>query len=1716
MPLVDPDTGDISSAAFALDTHAATAGDPSIFDSAVNVVTKGIPLAALAVANSFINTGIDVGNWVTSSDNKNVTVQDEVGDGDLNDYYQQHQQGIEDAALIAGSLIPGLGTIKGASVAVKAAYLAKTGLGTEALAGATGFLAPIKAGIIKAAQTEIDGAGGLFADLIAEKTALFATGAADQALQGAVYSAATAATMHGSPLLQNEDFSDVADDIGMGALTGGLIGGVLEGIGTRAFFNKQIVNADQSTKAFELQTRLGLGNYTAGDRAASLIDSLDAIPKDTDSILGNAKRNMTTDAGTLAVKKILSTMVPDGDEDVTNSLFDSIVSAKQSGDLDKEGLFERLGRLDKVSRYTGDDTGTVPTGDTFFLNKYAPEDTPSNWMSIVSNTPDPASQLSLKYALAPGAQEVSIARFADTFTGPGDTGTIPLYTKAADAWENGHDIFIDKNLQVHVNPDAPNLEGRVPREGESRLLTQAEEAAVGPTRETGSLPEGSKPLYGAPLILNTITNDLTTTAVPVVGDFGKPEIIGNSLRFGDQLSNQAAPLDLATASAQDVNARYVYSDLRGVKAGDTIAADDIPAAETLYKQATAPGVDSAAYFAGLDKRGITLADEWGNPQSATDLLGSIQDAKNDLISKLSTPTSSMSTEEIALRANTSESYITSGLKGDATDFMRDTSAYQKPNHIKLEYNVGALSQDDGMILRGSLDTQYRIQLAKQAAQDAVATEFGDGWEQYIVDAKASDADILGVNSQGFISSANADYGTIGQELQRVGKMATNLAVQRNQAWANKMYASVAELRESPEDATQLGLFRHVRLSTHAEYTFLPPELAATYKVSPDTAVLRDSLVRKKGVVTDWKQDYVPEGFIHGKDFGSGDKGFYSYYPLSKTVADFERAQQGVNATRLMSRDSFRMAQGLKPKFQDKLDVLYTPAVDTQNQPFFAYVKNRTGTGLADDGVAVVTARDAQELRQKIAALTDEFSVYTKDQIKDYHQIEGDYEYNRNFAQSSVNTALAKKGILNNLIPDTRADTLVKYYTDWNAKQELSVIRDHIELGNAQLFAELRAMGERFQQAGTSETGFVSNFTRKTVDNPYDSYIKTALGISPKDSKYPLWAWANEKIEATFSTAFQTAKDAFISAKKGLISYDEASQMAQKFGLGNVYENAVGNLQASSAYYGIANKLPEQKYLGQFVRKANSIMGATVIRLDMWQQLIHAVTDPMLMATEAQSVLTHLETAGSSNLGNLLTTELPDGTGRRIPALSKVIFNAVGNYFNPEVKNTWLPIYQKLGIIRDAKILDQHQEMINNLTLPSRNATVVSVEAKLKSASDFAAKWITQSDNTNSLMHFMSADIGRQIFEAAGYQGKQLTDNIGTFQNRVFGNYVASQRPVAFQGPVGQAVGLFQTYYLNLMQQVFRYIENGEGKSLAILGGLQTSLFGMQSLPGFQAINNHLIGNAAGNPNHNDLYSGINNLLDKKLGDFITYGAVSNFTSAGLYSRGDVNPRSITLLPINPLDFPAVRGAIKFLGTMYDTTSKIAQGGNIPASLMLGLEHNGLSRPLAGLGQLMQGFSTTTQGQLVSSNAGWSDLFSAANFSRILGSRPLDEAIAMDQQYRNTLYTAKDTSRIASLGSAVRTTLYDGQHPSSDQLEDFATEYAKAGGNIAKFSGKMMDWTHQSNASVANQVFSKMKTNGTIKNMQQIMGGVPLQDFLNTPSIQGSSIDTSGQEQNTTQ
>lgn len=1754
----------VSNMTYGLDTHAAEAGDPSIWTSASNVITKGLPLTGLQIVNSFANTGIELGNFLTGNQVQKWSIASEAPDVEqltgqtgLNQYYEDHKQGIDMAALAAGSLIPGLAGVKlfKAGAAALEAYtgLAEGGEATSVLARATGLLPSVQMrSIAAAAEQQVLNPQSIFNTLSAEKWKSIALGVGDQALQGLFYETATAATMKANPLMDDASLKDIVENIGYGALAGGAIGGAFEGAVIASKFRKMAHDMDYSTKSQQAFDQLGIGNYSVGDRVNTMLNSVVSRPKPL-SPAGVKYAEISEDRAFNKIKEALQEL-PGADPEVMNSLTDVTRNAWKQGQLTPAQMHERFNNIAAAQRITDDVIPKINDG-TFYINKRKNQQGANSLKFTDLMTPNSmvpsGADFNLRYQMKPGAIETApqVAAWNDTFF---DVNGIPQvrYKNAEAAWDAGMDMFHNAKGDIIVNPEAPNIE-QIAKINESRALSSTEEYFLNTQAKLPPVKPGQKPrapiasgdtggrftygpskvsdgvdtVAGKPgaTILNVQSGAMTDQAIATVGDHGSLEVTRTGLNYGDGLhSPQSINSEIgADTKAIDASARYAWFTKRGLKAGDDISSTDIPAMEALLNKLSNSNTGGSFQDAAVNLynkgKGIKLDGE-ELPTDKADLLDMIKSAKDE---QLTNDVKNMPVDEAALRANVSKDYIKNDFQGSDTDLIQPAKNNTDIQHVRLWYDIGSLNTKDGNLLRGMIDTGYRTQIVNDAARSAAAAHFGPNAEQFFIQGDTANAGLGNAPGSKFLQFSSSDYATYPQKFERVGRQLSGFNQDHIQGINDAIGPAANRLRSNLEAGFQANLFDAVRQRAAGQhFTFLPPELEAKYIIKDgseptgNVAVLKNSLFKGTDGALDWNPQYIPNGWVDAAKIASGEvptaqSGLRNYYSLHPYVAEFEKAAQGVNDTTLVGRNNFNAASGLQRTYDT--GSLHVPPVDTKRYPYFAYLKAREGTGMADDSVHVVTARSAGELQEKIDAFAGNYSVYTKTgdtSTEMLHKLQGDYQYNRNFADNRVSADAANKGILNNIIPETDIENTIQRRYDYLVRNRVQLNRDMVELANGQTFAELKGMGDLIGGINKSKMGYVPPSLTRQTKNPYQDFINTALNISPKE-QYTTWQYANEKLESLFSTAFDALSAGFKSAKAGVIPYEKAADLAEQFGLGKIYENA---FEPMKAYYKLGDSPENSKALSKFVGGANAVLGTGIIRLDAYQSLIHAISTPMLAAVEAVSakaqIVKGLITSALPDVANAgKATVGPDGNPIMMPSTIKLLFNSVKNFWDDDVKSTYGDMYDRLGA--DKNVIGIHRQMMDQLALPQGSFGPTQLKAKLDKAVELGSK-LSLSNWTNTFNHFMSCDVGRQIFEAAGFTGQALEDNVMTFVNRVQGNYIAGQRPVAFQGPLGQAVGLFQTFGVNMLQNLTRYVANGEGKTLGLLGGLQTSLFGLQGMPGFNFINQHLVGTAAGNGSNNDLYSGITSLLGGgkgTLGDYLLYGVTSNILDANLYNRGDISPRNITILPINPLDFPIIKGGINILGNIINTAGKISSGGDIPASLLLGLEHNGLNRPLAGLAQLAQGFATNNDGSVIGTTQGVngnSELVSFANFSRLMGARPLDESVALGAQYRYNYYTTKSEAKIQDLGSSLKTKLYGNGELTDGDIENFAAKYAAYGGDVGKFNSWVARQTSKANGATANKVFGTLSTSGRAQNMMIQMGGRQLPDYLNTGSTQSGS------------
>jgi len=1703
MGLYDTETGDISDLVHATNVPSTLGGQGAV-DSAIDVVTKFVPLSIGAAINGVINTPIQLANMF-GADIEPLKMSNELqslGLDSYDSYYKEHTQGVEAAGFIAGSLVPGLYGVK-AMKAIQGGFLGETA------ARATNLLMPATDKIVKGAEaTILSGDQALFPGLAADKFKAISLGFRDQAVQSLAFETAAAAAMQGSPLMKDQSWGDMLSDMAIGIGFGTVVGGGLEAYAIRSKFQQAYLAADKATKDYETVRTIFKDDGStledvplAGAKMAAMFDHMWSLPKEELSTLAGRKLSTSTNRALNEITVTARELSGTNNEKFADSFVSMIRRMYADASMSKEDALNKMGTLVGI-RPVGD-ADVAPAADYFFVNKFHKGNqlSPAPLTEVFSNVAHDGADLSKRYQMRPYSNGAEIGKWYETFTTP-DGLEMPRFRTAEEAWEGGKDIFLAEKGQIYVNPNAPNLV-EVPLEGMGRPLKPAEYKSL---KETGMLPKDAAPLYSAPTVLNVLNGNVVTNVVRVLGDYpGEVKVINRGVTYGRrEFSPQTTGSVLTTTTeTEDAMARYLWTADRGIRAKDTIVDSDLPTLETLFYQATKSG-DFGKHVAELEKKGVTFAS--GDPlsQNPQQLLTKIQGAKDDFIHDLMLANPKMSIEEVARRANVSQDYINNGLKATKPeDFMANTPDLARVNHVQLSYDIGNTSRMDGQIVRGMVAVQQKIGMIRDNKKAALSKYAGEGWENLWIDGYSSkDATIAGPKP-GILSFTNAAMGTLAQRVQTVGGFLTRFIQKQIDADEGVMSSHFATMRSNPVATSELNSFIAARHSTNENWTWLPREIVEqempTVVNKDNVAVLRRSLVMDKdGNITGWNPDYQPEGFYPGVSLadhepGATPKGLKTWYELNDEHANFEHAWQQVNDRRLKAVNDLYTAQGLPKKIEP--GNLYAPPIDTNKYPFIALVKPIAGKAFADDGISVITAASKEGLEQKMAMLRNDFDIFTKDDIKTFHKIQGDYDSQLNFNTGQANGEMRRRGILNDIFPNVNVEATLKDYIDYGRRQNFRIARNYVEVGNDQLFSELDQMGKMYENTATSQVSWWASKIGRQAENPYRDYINTALGI--RNENYTLWRDGQEKLEATADSAFRMARSAFIGVQKGVLSYDQASAISERFGLGNPWARGVDALKS---YQEIANQLPPTRILSRFVNTMNTVQSATAITYDGFQSLINLVSAP---------ILTVAETLSSSAALKQMAIKVP-GTPVEIPSVTKLMAQAIGDWFNKPLRDSILPGLKQLGVVRES--LNDFAKMQDNMGLPiGTGATEQAVDSKIKTVLGYAAK-ITGGQYVEDFNRFISARMATRLYSAAGVSGSDLIDNMITFVNRTHGNYIASQRPIAFQGPIGAAMSLFQTYQLNFFQQMFRYVQNGEAKTLGTMMALQGGLFGIQGLPGAQLINQHLIGNLAMNPAHKDIYSTTMNTADKDLGEWLLYGAVSNITHTGLYSRGDINPRSVSILPLNPLEFPAISGAINFGKAIFQLGQKVVNGAAIVPSIFLAMEHNGLSRPMTGLGQLMQGFTTTANGDLISRTTpgfsdgtlGWSELQTALDFTRrIAGARPLDEAVSLDALYRSTAYEAKDRTRMQQLGSAAKTYLYGNNPMPASAVTNFAAEYAQSGGFMPNFGKEIISWTKDANISRANEVFMHL-AHPLAQQMMMSIGGTKLPDYAINPPASAST------------
>lgn len=1134
-----------------------------------------------------------------------------------------------------------------------------------------------------------------------------------------------------------------------------------------------------------------------------------------------------------------------------------------------------------------------------------------------------------------------------------------------------------------------------------------------------------------------------------------------------------------------------------------IGADDVPMLTKAYREGFKDFrlVDKAGEEIAAPSNLLDYLKQVKNDGAAEELVASIKAGKElpaeHFANKWDTPLGFFTGEQYSTAADDAIFGLASAQKQYYNKFIANTVSadvtpveavkpWLKQQNYKMVYDLKRVESLDNFQVEAIVGLRQR-QVIQQATNDAaVASALGDNADLLPV---FDDAQLTRVNRGGagasFLSFANGSYGSAGSTAERVGALVTKWIGDSQKGLSDTFMGVNYALANNPAEVSRLAVI--LQKSRGAGSNVYVMDDAGQNLVLRSVRDYERAVAEGAEGVT---RPIIPQGVDETIDLGSD------------AVRDWVKTHIATNGARSEKLNTIRGAKG-QPDSLDP-DAFYPPAPNPDRFKFHAFAVDDAKIN-SHGHTTMLYADSAQNLEKQIAAARAEgFNVFTPNQTADYYRARGLYDYSKGLNENQMDAALKRSGSSAPAFPLTGStQEILQDLMQWHAKEEAIVIREAVSTKYSRQFGTLKQMGDEYASVSQAQMGWKAKFAGE-AKNPYEDYVKTFMGTSLKQD-YPLWTAMNNFVNEAGSKVYN-AVDAIWRGKTAVFGmgspknvaptqydYERVNSIFQQYGL----KMASSDAQMEAWVAHPAGK----EAVSKFIQQQNAILSTLVLRMDPINALNNAVGSTILTGAELKSVLRAVASGDAEKAGALaqLGRITVPGTEDTILSAPKLIASAYKNFFQDD--GTLLKMYKDKGFVSDMS--QQFKQLLEVSTINGTEsaAQLSSKAAKMgelfKKVGDFGEKW-TGNKVAEEMNRFVSADIMRQITDKAvdaGVMDAKAADSyIQTFVNRTQGNMIASQRPQLFQGPLGQAVGLFQTYQFNIMQQLLRYVGEGSKKDAMTLLGLQSTVYGMNGLPAFQAINQHIIGTASGNTAHTDAYNSLYNAVGKKAGDWIAYGVASNMfldpdLKINLYSRGDINPRQVTVVPTNMADIPVVASWAKLASSTKAALGSVANGGDVWQSLLSGIEHNGVSRPLAGLARVARGFdggvsySTSGKGNITSAN----DLYSLANLARISGAKPFDEAVTQDAVFRIQAYQAVDKQRRDTLGTAVKSAIANGDTPSQEQLQSFMAGYAKTGGKQEEFSKWYVGQLRTATTPQANKIIQNSQTPYAAY-MQSVMGG----------------------------
>jgi hypothetical protein len=1073
-----------------------------------------------------------------------------------------------------------------------------------------------------------------------------------------------------------------------------------------------------------------------------------------------------------------------------------------------------------------------------------------------------------------------------------------------------------------------------------------------------------------------------------------------------------------------------------------IASDDLPRIEKLLDMADKK---DAAIVAAFDAGKVFIGESVAFKEGLDELL---KQRKMDLRDILATSKVGYNEHQIAKILNIDLPNAMGEVAAKDTGWkLLGIKDYTKPEIFAMRYDHKSIQDYDGAVANIA-----GVAMHDDAVNSQILATAAELTGDLFHNLPTLPTELLGTISPfasraGLLNNLRAEFNTLREKAAYIGKLvgqkSLNLAQEVDSAFAK--HASIFNRADNVGLRFELANIDNILRREHYY-------LAQT---SDGPSIIRKDKVIEAAKAAGVKFDVeylnsLPDEFLDALR-GVDDAYAPGVVKLSPEVAEF----YSVHAKRNFSlNDRVRSLAITKGKTSTRdPNILYAPSRDLRGSKYVGFVIPKTFKAESDPRRFMIYAETEAEFESKRLGIEQKYGadyrLLTKKDAKEYQDALGEYADGSVFDEIEFDSNLFNKGRSSELLPntDTNFSATLDRYRVYHIKQEDRLLKSGVELKYNGIVQGLKRMDDFF---GKVEASSMDKTWREPATIWQDT-LSTMLNTRARGSNLEnMWVRVNDFLGEKGSKLVESTLAGLSKARiNGRLTQEDLNVFNAKLA-------EAGYKSPFDSVMQVALASPDTSKSSIFpsaVKTLSNLISTTMLRLDFAHSILSVISSPILTLPVLQEAKLALRDTPAGLRLKEATTVLNPATGQYEPSNMKLMFNAVRAFWSPEGKQ-FIQEMQARNIINDH--LSQYLQVTDFSQINGRHA-MKQVNDKIEALAYYGSK-VSGFNYAEQFSRFLVAHAVKDIAEIRGLPKEEAWSLISGAVDKVHGVYSGAQRPQLFQGVLGQSVGLYQTYFFNFVQNMLKFVADGNKKQATTMLAMQSSIFGIQSLPGFQTLN-EAIGNT--NRNNTDLYSVSNADDPESWSKYAMYGLASHMfgTPIDFTTRGSLSARNMLVIPTTFQDLPIVGTLAKVYENLSQTVSALSEVDTISQAkqvMLHGMAHNGLNRPLQGVASIILGDVYTKEGQINWINSNYvgynvtNDWNFGAMFARAIGTRPLNETIVQSAYFRDAAYKANYKKNIADISSQLQLDYSVGQLSTAD-MGDFALRYERAGGEIQSFN-----------------------------------------------------------------